>query len=180
MRPLHVMSTLTQYVVLFFVVSVPALFRAPCLKCGHIVCFADDPLIGTEGWCHKCHLCLRCQDILCEGLADEGGTTTTPHGGRYNLREDIIRKTATVTFVNDPGTAAPGVTFALPPTPNNNALVPYDGGGGGGGGGNGRKLKLPKLPNAMDVPSHSVRANMYRKANTQNPLSQSFNEFGKW
>lgn len=55
---------------------------------------ADDPLIGVEGWCHKCARCLKCQDILCESnRADVPGTSADGN--------NIIRKTAQVVFVQE-------------------------------------------------------------------------------
>ncbi|XP_072047188.1 uncharacterized protein [Amphiura filiformis] len=153
----------------------PALFRAPCLKCGHIICFADDPLIGTEGWCHKCHLCLRCQDMLCEGLSDDGDST-----GQQSIQEDLIRKTAKVVFLHDPGSSNDPYDFSSPRN-GKLALVPYQGGREKTPTqGKTLTFKLPKIPNVMDVPQHSVRANMYRKSNTEHPMSRSFSDFGKW
>ncbi|XP_022099044.1 uncharacterized protein LOC110983789 [Acanthaster planci] len=62
----------------------PALFRATCLQCRRKVCVADDPIVGLEGWCHKCHLCLRCQDILCDAVPDETAVANGTGKSRQN------------------------------------------------------------------------------------------------
>lgn len=76
----------------------PALFRASCRRCSHKICMADDPLIGLEGWCHKCGLCLRCQDILCETSRAD---VPTPGSSSEDPGSSIIRKTAQVVFMHE-------------------------------------------------------------------------------
>lgn len=85
-----------------FFFLVPALFRATCLLCERKICVADDPIIGLEGWCHKCQLCLRCQDILCSVLPDEFETEENKGKGNLATANDTsqqVRKTASVVFV---------------------------------------------------------------------------------
>ncbi|XP_038063340.1 uncharacterized protein LOC119734032 [Patiria miniata] len=88
----------------------PALFRATCLQCRRKVYVADDPIIGLEGWCHKCRLCLRCQDVLCDAVPDEAAVTNEDGkkarelqtlSSSQNETHFEVRKTASVVFVCD-------------------------------------------------------------------------------
>ncbi|XP_063956390.1 uncharacterized protein LOC135154288 isoform X2 [Lytechinus pictus] len=87
----------------FFIYEKPhekqtALFRTNCWRCKHIVCLADDALIGLEGWCHKCSLCLRCQDILCESSSKRDNVDDPDS---YPNGNAIVRKTASAVFVSN-------------------------------------------------------------------------------
>ncbi|XP_071502987.1 uncharacterized protein [Diadema antillarum] len=78
----------------------PALFRTSCSRCSHTVCLADDALIGLEGWCHKCSLCLRCQDILCNDpdVREDKARNVDEVNSKGNR---VVRKTASAIFVSE-------------------------------------------------------------------------------
>lgn len=97
-----------------------ALFRTSCWRCKHAICLADDALIGLEGWCHKCSLCLRCQDILCESSSKKSNENHNDAADSDSNAYTVVRKTASAVFVSNV-VAAPTVLTPERQAPSNDA-----------------------------------------------------------
>eukprot|EP00057_Strongylocentrotus_purpuratus_P005568 XP_003731276.1 PREDICTED: uncharacterized protein LOC100893875 [Strongylocentrotus purpuratus] len=112
----------------FFIYEKPhekhtALFRTSCWRCKHTICLADDALIGLEGWCHKCSLCLRCQDILCESSSKKSNEDHNDSDSDSNAYT-VVRKTASAVFVSN--VVAPTALTPERPAPSNDAEAVSD------------------------------------------------------
>ena len=147
---------------------------------------------NTEKWCgqsrtgrsgsdapgHKCHQCLRCQDILCEdhGATHNSVNQSTPQDQQQNdvignhppsslaQEAEMIRKTATVVFIHEPpapqlSTTAPVPAHSRSPTPSDVSIGVLQNKAALDAASR-KTFKLPKLPQVTESPRISNSLNL--------------------